>query len=183
MRKQILLLGLLFFAGFYACQKDALTSSDFTSGNVAVTDRGGDGHGHMHGDSTGNHHPDSLWHHHHDSLGHHHLDSLWHHHHDSLGHHPHHGDSTGHPPHDSTWTPGGHPPHGPHGPGGACTAATELITVADLPQAAQDWLAANQAGATIESVVKRTKPDCSVYYKVKIEGGGVIRFDADGNKI
>ncbi|MBK6931719.1 MAG: hypothetical protein IPH12_12990 [Saprospirales bacterium] len=185
MKKILLISGLLAFAALYSCQKDVFTAGDLAQTDVLATDRGGDGHGPHHG----GHPADSL---HFDSLGGHHPhphgDSL---HFDSLGgHHPHHDSTwTGGPhPHDSTWTGGGHHGHGPHHGGGqnppaGCQEPPALITVADLPPAAQDWLAANQAGATIESVIRITKRNCTVIYAVKIPSIGVIRFDADGNKI
>lgn len=182
MKKFLLFSGLMAFAILYSCQKDALPSTELAQSGLTVTARGGGD------DST---HIDSTHHHHHhplDTLGHVPCDST--HQHfpfDSLHHHL---DTTGHVPHDSTWTPpggGGHP-HGPHpggggNPGDGCHVPPALITIADLPQAAQDWLVANASGATVETVVKFTKQDCSVFYAVKIEGADIVRFDADGNKI
>ena len=64
-----------------------------------------------------------------------------------------------------------------------CHVPPAVITVTDLPQAAQDWLAANQPGASIESVVRFTRIDCKVGYTVKLADGTKIRFDADGKKL
>ncbi len=181
MKKFLLFSGLMAFVILYSCQKDALPSTDLAQSGLTVTARGGDDSTHV--DSTGHHH-----HHPHplDSLSHLPCDSTNHFPFDSLGHH--HMDSTGHVPHDSTWTHhgDGHP-HGPHPgggtPGDGCHVPPALITIAELPQAAQDWLIANQSGATVEKVVKFTKADCTVWYAVKIQGSDLIRFDADGNKI
>lgn len=179
MKKFLLFSGFVAFGLFYACQKDALSSTDLTQTDLSVIDRGGDGPhgggghhggGPHHGDST---HIDSTHQHPLDTLHHHHpADTLQHPPFDTSGHH-HHLDSLDHPPHDTTWT---HPGNGCHVPPAA-------ITVTDLPAAAQDWLAANQPGATIEKILKFTKPDCTVFYMVKIDGTGPIRFDSDGNKV
>ncbi len=172
MKKVLLFAGVLALIS-YSCQKDALSVSDYqlTGSELTAEDRGG-GHGHgggHHGDSLNhdstNHHLDSI-HHQHDSTWVHHQDSI---HNDTTGTHGggHHGHHNGNPGSDST----------------ACHVPPATITVAELPQAAQDWLAANQSGATISSVTKFTNHNCKVSYRVKIDGVGVIRFDADGNKI
>ncbi|MFN4255542.1 MAG: hypothetical protein ACK4Q5_11105 [Saprospiraceae bacterium] len=80
----------------------------------------------------------------------------------------------------------GNGPHNPNGPGhdGPCAGtAPATITVADLPQAAQDWLTQNAASQTVSSVEKVTRPDCEVFYVVKFEQGRPVRFDANGKKI
>jgi hypothetical protein len=162
----------------YACEKDNSlldTAADTITNNAAgdrdSTHQGGGGPHHGGG---GHHQPDSLHqgggHHPHDSLftgNPHHLDSL-HVHGDST--HVHHGGGGQHP-HDST------------GPNGGCHVAPQSITVSELPPAAQDWLTANAAGATVKSVRKVTRPDCTVIYVVKTEGAAPYKFDADGNKI
>jgi hypothetical protein len=204
MKKVLLFVSVLAVLSIYACSKESMLSTAAVSDLGYVTDRdsstgnphhgGHHGHhGHL-GDSLHFHILDSLGHHHGlDSLGHHHgCDSL-HHHHDSLGHHHH--DSL-HTHVDTTFHPGGHhggPFHGPNnGPNhgnqdtlnqGGVHIQPVTILVTDLPQAAQDWLTANKPGATIQKVLKTTKPDGTVVFVVKIKNGGTVRFDANGNKI
>jgi hypothetical protein len=195
MKKVLLFASILAVISIYACQKESLSSVATTSDLGYATDRDSTGgHGHHHEgpggpacDSLHNHHHglDSLEHHHGlDSLNHHHgLDSLMHHHLDSLHHHV----------IDTTFTPGGPhhggPHHGPHpggdtlNPNGGVHIQPVTIQVTDLPQAAQDWLTTNKPGAVIANVLKITKPDGTVVYVVKIKNGGVVRFDASGNKI
>ncbi len=86
---------------------------------------------------------------------------------------------------DSTGAVIGNPHIGGGGTGNNPCAGTapEKITVADLPQAAQAWLAQYAANQEIKSVVKFTKPDCTIYYEVTLKTGKVIRFDKDGIKI
>jgi hypothetical protein len=177
MKKFLLISSLACIGLMYACQKDS-NLLDVHSMD-AVTDRDGE-HGHGHGGGGhhggGHPHPDSLWHHG-DSL---HVDSVHHH-----GHH--HGglDSLGHPHPDSLFNHhGGHHPHDSlNNPGSGCHVPPVTITVTELPQLAQDWLSTNQPNAVIQRVRKVTRPDCKVFYMVKIEGSAPIRFDADGNKI
>lgn len=179
-------LALLFAVVFLpACQKESLLNpTDVALSSLSAADRGpgdtltGDFHRHRHHhDSLGHNDPLDSLHHHLDSLHHAHLDSL-HHHLDSLhigGHGNHHPlDSThigggGHHPHDSTTTTG-------------CHVKPVVIAVTDLPAAAQAWLTANAAGADIKSVLKVTRPDCTIEYVVRIKGKQLIRFDANGNK-
>ena len=158
MKKLLLLVTVVTLAVLYSCNKEAISATDLLADNstATLTDRGGKG-GHHQG--PGKHHP-------HDST---HVDTTKHHHHDSL--HIHH-------PHDSLH--GGH--HG-NGGGMGCHVPPAVITVADLPQTAQDWLTANLPGANIESVTRRTKVDCTVGYSVKLADGTKIRFDANGNKL
>jgi Putative beta-lactamase-inhibitor-like, PepSY-like len=61
-----------------------------------------------------------------------------------------------------------------HGPDGAKTAFK------DLPAAAQTYLLANTDTSKIRHIVKITLPDGKTGYVVTLEGGKVIRFDADG---
>ena len=198
MKKVLLFATILAVISIYACQKESLSSVATTSDLGYATDRDSTGgHGHHH-QGPGGPLGDSLHHHQHpfDSLGHHPFDSLGHHHGlDSLGHH--HLDSLHHVV-DTTFTPGGPhhggpnhggPNHGPHpggdtlNPGGGVHIQPVTIQVTDLPQAAQDWLTTNKPGAVIANVLKITKPDGTVVYVVKIKNGGVVRFDASGNKI
>lgn len=175
MKKLLLLVTLVTVAALYSCSKESISATDVLTDNstATLTDRGGKGgqHGprwHHYLDST---HVDSIKHHYHDSL-HVHNDSL-HIHHDSL-----------HVHNDSLHNGGHHGNGGNHGNGGmGCHVPPSVITVADLPQAAQDWLTANLAGATIESVVRITKIDCKVTYTVKLADGTKVRFDADGKKL
>jgi hypothetical protein len=190
MKKVLLFASILAVISIYACQKESLSSTANASELGYATDRDSTGgHGHHQGPGgpgcPGGPLGDSLHHHQHpfDSLGHHGLDSLMHHHLDSLHHHV----------IDTTFTPGGPhhggPNHGPHpggdtlNPGGGVHIQPVTIQVTDLPQAAQDWLTANKPGAVIANVLKITKPDGTVVYVVKIKNGGVVRFDASGNKI
>ncbi len=160
MKKFLLFFGFWAAIVAYSCQKETsplVGDTDYSS--LTVGDRGGKGKKHPK-DST-NHDTTK---HHHDTLKHHHdtlkMDTTkhGHHHHDSIKiHHP----------HDST----------------ACHVAPVKLTLADLPQAAQDWIAANKAGDEIKSVVKITKKDCTVYYHVRFKSSSAVRFDADGNKL
>lgn len=170
MKKLLFLVTVVTLAALYSCSKEPISATDLLTENstATLTDREGKGgkfkgkFGHHHWDSTHIHQHDSLHVHHHDSTHVHHHDSLHTHHHDSL----HNG--------------GGH--HG-NGGGMGCHVPPAVITVADLPQAAQDWLTANLPSASIESVVRRTQLDCKVTYTVKLADGTKVRFDADGNKL
>lgn len=156
----------------FACTKESLTVSDVYAqdASVSLSDRSG-GKAGKHGGFR--HH---LW----DSLHVH--DST--HVHDSI--HVHHHDSThiNHDSihHDTTHMGGGHHGHGGGPQGAGCNTPPVAITVADLPQAAQDWLVANPPAAAIESVLRITSHDCTVGYVVKLADGKRIRFDADGNR-
>ncbi len=57
-----------------------------------------------------------------------------------------------------------------------CNAA---ITLTDLPQAAQDYIAANYAGETVERGCVKNNGN----YIVRLSGGAKILFDADGNML
>lgn len=174
MKNLLSLVTFVTLAMLFACTKESLTVTDVYTDTAAVslTDRDGGkagkhpGFRHHHGDST--HVFDSTHVHSHDSI----------HVHDSTHVHP--NDSTHVHPHDTIQPGGGH--HG-NGGGNGCHVPPAVIAVTDLPQAAQDWLAANPPAAAIESVVRRTKVDCTVTYTVKLADGTKIRFDADGNKI
>jgi hypothetical protein len=156
-----------------ACQKETLQNAADAAIAFNAEDRGPGGDNgtaehrrRRHRDSLGGHplgdsirHCDSIRrHHHHDSIRPHWLDSVRHHHpFDSIR--PHHHDTTG-----------------------VCIVPPVAITVADLPQAAKDWIAANAPAAEVVSVTKFTNRKCKVEYVVRFKGRAPVRFDADGKK-
>lgn len=171
MKNLLLLVTVVTLAVLYSCSKETINPTEALAdtSTATLTDRGGKGDGYR--QRGGKHHP-------HDST---HVDTIKHHIHcDSLHH-----DSTHVHHHDSLHNGGGHHGGGHNGNSGGtgCHVPPAAITVADLPQAAQDWLAANLPSANIESVVRRTQVDCKVTYTVKLADGTKVRFDADGNKL
>lgn len=68
--------------------------------------------------------------------------------------------------------------NGPNGPGGGC-AAGDTIQVADLPQAATDYVTTNYPSETITLAV--VKP--SGKFGVELSNGEVLLFEADGTFI
>ncbi|MGI9159113.1 MAG: PepSY-like domain-containing protein [Saprospiraceae bacterium] len=70
--------------------------------------------------------------------------------------------------------PGG--PHGPGHPGGGCLGG-DTLTITDLPAGVADYVAANYATTTIQTVVSKRQ---GLAFAVELSDGTVLIFKADG---